>query len=82
MSRRVVRTAGQRLAAREAEEGSDRLGMRLDRCAGSVGGLCVVAGLVQGLERRPGLEAENLVSGRYGAPSSSISSIASKRVTE
>jgi hypothetical protein len=52
MTRRVVWAAGRRLAAREAEEGSGHLGVCLDRPAGPVGGLGVVAGLVQRVERR------------------------------
>src|SRR5437879_4602943 len=61
MPRRVVCAAGQRLAAREAEEGSGSLGVCLDRPARPVGGLGVVAGLEQRVERRPGLEAEDLI---------------------
>src|SRR6476659_9120583 len=61
MLRRVVRAAGPRLAAREVKEGSDGFGLRLDRRAGLIGGLGVVAGLVQSVERRPGFEAEDLV---------------------
>ena len=40
---------------------SDRLGVRLDRPAGPVGGPGVVAGLAQRAERRPDLEAQDLV---------------------
>ena len=59
--RTVVDAAGQRFAAREAEEGSERFGLRFDHAASSVGGLAVVAGVVKRLERSPDLEAKNFV---------------------
>ena len=61
MPRRVVCTTGLRLAAGKAEEGSGGLGLCLDDRAGPVGGDGVVAGFIQPVERRPDLEAEDLI---------------------